>query len=80
MRQCLYLSGRTAHGKSLAIVIKTKHGDELNVMNPKQNDCVFLKIYIGFEIKGKTFGKSNFKFAGLCPKNSSRCFTEPPDD
>lgn len=53
--------------------------DELNVMNPKQKDCVFLKIHIGFEMKGKMFGKSNFESAGLL-KNSSRCFTNPECD
>lgn len=50
--------------------------DELNVMNPKQKDCVFLKMHIGFESEGKMFGKSNFEFAGLCLKSSSGCFTD----
>lgn len=38
---------------------------ELNVTNATQKDWVFLKVHIGFEIKGKMFGKSNFESAGL---------------
>lgn len=64
----LYHSIRTERSKSSANVspcYQTDHVDELNVTNPKQKDRVLLKIHIGFQIKGKTFGESNCEFAGL---------------
>lgn len=63
-----------------AIVIRTKPVDELNATNLKQKGCVFLKIHIGLEIKGKMFGTNIFEFVGLCVKNSSVYFAHPKCD
>ena len=54
----------------------------MNLMLWIQNkkDHAFLKMHIDFEINGKMIGKSNFEFAELCLKNSSRCFTNPQSD